>query len=1419
MQLSTMTGALVALGLLQNAVADTSSAQRAMESFLSNHPISTRSAPQSQSTPHLSSLKAAAFSGDILPTRSWHFLREPCPESCSSLGLNSTAWPAYSHLDRLALCGQPMLLDFTLYTPINESSGHVSIRSCAADLEAHSTWTPAVNTCSSRNNTINVTSSLQLTWDTAGGKGNTVGALNALQQIYAYELVNPAPCNETINFAYSEGIAVGLYMGSGLHGQSILAPVLKDVIKYVLENEMPETLVAQLCSKAGARYTTGIYISKSGGLTGAQMAVQTWRNGTCVASLDNTEAWKNIDYSVAVHARLNSSSTSLERRQLRESHLHGRRSHTHGRKSHLHGRDTECTTTQVDSGDTCTTLATQCGITPADFTTYNPSSTLCSSLTEGQYVCCSAGTLPDYSPQPDSDNNCFSYLVETGDTCASLAASHTIKVSDIESYNKNTWGWMGCDNLFAKEYICLSSGWPPMPAVIPNAVCGPQVNDTATVPHGTDLTTLNPCPLNACCDIWGQCGTTAEFCTPTNSTTGAPGTAAKGTNGCISNCGTDLIQSNAPSEIFNIGYFEGYDLSRPCMRTWITDMDLSPYTHIHMSFATLNSDFSFNIDSIESQMTAFAGLSGVKRIIAVGGWDFSADPSTYNIFRESVATSTNRAALVSSTIAFLNKYDLDGVDWDWEYPGEPDIPGIPADTTASATNFFLFLLQLSVAMKAQTPGKTISTTVPSSYWYLKAIPIEAISTVVDYIVIMTYDLHGQWDWNNTHADPGCPAGGCLRSHVNLTETINSLSMITKAGVPSNQIVVGVSSYARSFQMSEAGCWAETCSFVGPDSGAVPGACTNTPGYISNAELASIVENEDVYMYIDESSNSNIMVWNDTQWAAWMDDDVKALRKELYADMNFLGSADWAIDLQISDDALGSGPSSGTTSCEISIDPSIWSDDSPVVTAKSGCTIIWPPMPLSSTTTISIPDWTTRLTWHSTVTKTMTFADSSTMVYHAHSPILVPTILSIPPGSFTGTDCSIPDKFGASQSLPSCYDPYCGWYHDCDWRNYNYYPWVHFLLWQYHLRDTLMDRRAWRLNPCEQWHSAGPYNHNCDPHPYPTTTDTTTDPIINTRTTHRSTATSSDSDTTSSTCVPSLFKKCGKGCGDGGGGGGGSGSGSGSDNSSDDNDSTTSTTTSTEPSSYHHLPGMATEIVEDLPPFTTDALADLQALSRAEAGRLASLFGNEKITSSGTATTKATGTVGTATATATATGGSNPLDCYIFQDPGSGSTGTYCQCPGYDGTLPTLTGSASPCDYTSLPTSTTQTATTTKPTGPYPYTFTDVYGVVVACESESFLKVAGYSLTECDGSSTTLKSVTITVTEVVTTSVMNKICSGGDYNACLQQTENFGVAACPKMPIAQMKCQQQVFVNAQSLCAVRCTHTPSTYTTTYATLAP
>lgn len=91
--------------------------------------------------------------------------------------------------------------------------------------------------------------------------------------------------------------------------------------------------------------------------------------------------------------------------------------------------------------------------------------------------------------------------------------------------------------------------------------------------------------------MWGQCGITAEICTPSNSSTGAPGTAAPGQNGCISNCGTDIVNNEvAPSEGYTIAYFEAYNLERLCLNMGADEL-LSGYIHVYFVFANITSDY------------------------------------------------------------------------------------------------------------------------------------------------------------------------------------------------------------------------------------------------------------------------------------------------------------------------------------------------------------------------------------------------------------------------------------------------------------------------------------------------------------------------------------------------------------------------------------------------------------------------------------------------------------------------------------------------------------------------------------------------------------------------------------------------------------------------------------------------------------
>lgn len=141
----------------------------------------------------------------------------------------------------------------------------------------------------------------------------------------------------------------------------------------------------------------------------------------------------------------------------------------------------------------------------------------------------------------------------------------------------------------------------------------------------------------------------------------------------------------------------------------------------------------------------------------------------------------------------------------------------------------------------------------------------------------------------------CKKGNCLRSHVDLLETYDALVMITKAGVPSSKVIVGLASYGRQFKMTDPSCTSANCTFTGPDAKGTPGRCTNIPDYIANAEIEEILHKNPHAKAYDHDGSSKYMTY-DGNWVSYMDNKDKITRTNLYKGMHFGGVVDWAIDL-------------------------------------------------------------------------------------------------------------------------------------------------------------------------------------------------------------------------------------------------------------------------------------------------------------------------------------------------------------------------------------------------------------------------------------------------------------------------------------------------------------------------------------------
>ena len=189
--------------------ASTFNALDVLDSYLAaNHIVTSplASVNRQQSTIANSNLESILDTIKTPSSTELNSARSRCPVSCNDAGSNPNDWTVYHDGGRLALCNDTMLLDFSIYNPLNDFSNHASIRSCTADSDADSdTNVIAVRnpvrrdgSCYSGGNQTQVKASLQMAWIDSTNPGNVDNIVAAAQQPQSYLIEKGTDCNKPI---------------------------------------------------------------------------------------------------------------------------------------------------------------------------------------------------------------------------------------------------------------------------------------------------------------------------------------------------------------------------------------------------------------------------------------------------------------------------------------------------------------------------------------------------------------------------------------------------------------------------------------------------------------------------------------------------------------------------------------------------------------------------------------------------------------------------------------------------------------------------------------------------------------------------------------------------------------------------------------------------------------------------------------------------------------------------------------------------------------------------------------------------------------------------------------------------------------------------------------------------------------------
>ena len=279
---------------------------------------------------------------------------------------------------------------------------------------------------------------------------------------------------------------------------------------------------------------------------------------------------------------------------------------------------------------------------------------------------------------------------------------------------------------------------------------------------------------------------------------------------------------------------------------------------------------------------------GLKVMVACGGWGGSGG------FSDMSASADTREVFVQSVIDFINEYEIDGLDIDWEYPGLPGIgnPYRPEDKE----NFTALMKDLREAMDAT--GRKLTLTFAAAGWdkFFDNIETEKVMLYADYMNLMTYDfVGGNQPYTTHHTNLGKIILDDLEGTAYL-EFIND-SIINKGepdwhprsiesivnycnglGVDNEQMVIGAAFYGKSWKV-------ETTS----NNGLFQPTKGSQTGSHSYADIRDSMENKNGYkVYRDEEAKAPYIFNLDDCLFITFDDTLSVKLKARFAMDNNLG---------------------------------------------------------------------------------------------------------------------------------------------------------------------------------------------------------------------------------------------------------------------------------------------------------------------------------------------------------------------------------------------------------------------------------------------------------------------------------------------------------------------------------------------------
>ncbi|XP_071446319.1 probable chitinase 10 [Hetaerina americana] len=362
---------------------------------------------------------------------------------------------------------------------------------------------------------------------------------------------------------------------------------------------------------------------------------------------------------------------------------------------------------------------------------------------------------------------------------------------------------------------------------------------------------------------------------------------------------TEMAKPTTPGTAVTMGdykvvcYFTNWAWYRQGIGKYLpSDIDAELCTHIVYGFAVLNGnqltitphDSWADIDNkFYEKVTAFKA-KGLKVLVAIGGWNDSAGDKYSRLVNNPEA----RRRFIIHVVEFITKNNFDGLDLDWEYPKcwQVDCKRGP-DSDKEA--FSKFVTELRAAFRPK--GLLLSAAVSPSKVVIDAgYDVPVLSQNLDWIAVMTYDYHGQWDKRTGHVAP------MFDHSEDIDATFNanfSLGYWIKKGADPKKIVMGMPMYGQSFSLADNSANGLNSPTYG---GGEAGDSTRARGFLSYYEICERVRGKGWKVVRDPEESMGPYAYLRDQWVSF--DEVSTIKRksQMVKDLGLAGAMIWALDL-------------------------------------------------------------------------------------------------------------------------------------------------------------------------------------------------------------------------------------------------------------------------------------------------------------------------------------------------------------------------------------------------------------------------------------------------------------------------------------------------------------------------------------------